>query len=89
MSDKFVAWRNDYNAEKYDRYSLMLPKGMKETLKVHASTHGYKSLNDFINSAIAAQIDRDNGAEGNNPEPDLDVAERKPNDDAEGGSANE
>ena len=60
MSDKFIAWRNEYNAETYDRYSLMLPKCMKEALKEHTKQHGYKSLNDFINRAILAQIDKDN-----------------------------
>lgn len=61
MPDKFIAWRNDYNAEKYDRYSLMLPKGAKEELKQHAATRG-ESLNAFINRAIAEQYRRDTAA---------------------------
>ena len=62
MPDNFIAWRNEYNADKYDRYSLMLPKGGKDNLKRHIKTHGYKSMNDFINAAILEKLERD--AEG-------------------------
>lgn len=68
MPDKFIAWRNDYNSENYDRYSLMMPKGMKEALKTHISQHGYKSLNDFINKAIAEKVERDIGTLSAEPE---------------------
>lgn len=68
MPDKFIAWRNDYNSENYDRYSLMMPKGMKEALKAHISQHGYKSLNDFINRAIVEKIKRDNSSSSQEPE---------------------
>ncbi len=53
MESKYekVAYNNQYNAEKYDRYSLMLPKGTKETYKAHAEARGEK-LNSFIQETI-------------------------------------
>lgn len=53
-----IAYNNQYNAEKYDRYSLMLPKGMKETYKAHAESRK-ESLNGFIQRAIRETIERD------------------------------
>ena len=53
-----TAYKNQFNAEKYDRYSLMLPKGTKETYKAHAEARGEK-LNSFIQRAIRETIERD------------------------------
>lgn len=53
-----TAYKNQFNAEKYDRYSLMLPKGTKEQYKAHAEAHGEK-LNSFIQRAIRETIERD------------------------------
>lgn len=58
MPDKFIAWRNEYNAGKYDRFSLMLPKGAKEDIKKHAESQG-ESVNGFINRAIREAMERD------------------------------
>lgn len=60
MESKYekVAYNNQYNAEKYDRYSLMLPKGTKEQYKAHAESRGEK-LNSFIQRAIRETIERD------------------------------
>jgi hypothetical protein len=50
---------NKYDAQKYDRASILLPKGEKERIKNHANTMS-ESLNAFINRAIAETIERDN-----------------------------
>lgn len=46
-----VVYQNQYNKEKYDRFSLILPKGKKDELKTIAKERGM-SLNEFINMAI-------------------------------------
>ena len=58
--DKFdkVAYNNSFNAEKYDRISLMVPKGDKEIIKAHAEARGEKT-NAFINRAIRETMERD------------------------------
>ena len=60
MPDQFTEWRNNYNREKYDRYSLMLPKNAKSILQSHATERG-ESLNAWINRAIKKQLE-DEGA---------------------------
>ena len=62
MEEKFnqVKYQNDYNKSKYDRISLMLPKGFKDELKAHADVHDGGSVNGFINRAIRETITRDN-----------------------------
>lgn len=50
-----------WDAANLDRLSIALPKGTKETIKVHAETHG-ESVNGFIGRAIQNQIERDNAA---------------------------
>ena len=62
MESKYekVAYNNQYNAEKYDRYSLMLPKGTKEQYKAHAEAHG-ESLNSFIRRAMRQTMMQDGG----------------------------
>lgn len=60
MPDQFTEWRNNYNREKYDRYSLMLPKTAKSILQSHAAERG-ESLNAWINRAIKKQLE-DEGA---------------------------
>lgn len=47
--------QNEYNREKYDRVSLMLPNGYKEEVKSIAKKEG-KSLNAFILEAIQEKI---------------------------------
>lgn len=48
-----------YVKEKYDRFSVTMPKGQKEELMSHAATMGDGSLNAFINRAIKETIQRD------------------------------
>lgn len=47
--------QNEYNREKYDRFSLMLPSGYKEEVKRVAKKDG-KSLNAFILEAIREKM---------------------------------
>lgn len=54
-----IAYINQYNAQKYDRATVMLPHGEKEKLKEHAAARG-ESVNAFINRAIQEAMERDN-----------------------------
>lgn len=51
---------NKYMAANYDRINLTVPKGQKETIKVHAESKG-ESVNSFINRAINQTIATDKG----------------------------
>ena len=48
--------QNDYNKEKYDRTTLMLPKGSKDEWKAEAQKRGL-SLNAFVIEAVKNYID--------------------------------
>ncbi len=50
--------KNKYNAENYERVSLVVPKGNKDIIKSHAEKRG-ESLNGFINRAIDETIKRE------------------------------
>lgn len=50
-----VAYQNEYNKNKYDRFSLMLPKGRKAELKALADEQGM-SLNELINSILTEAL---------------------------------
>lgn len=54
----YAAAHNRYNAKAYDRISLMVYKGEKETIQAHAQENG-ESVNGFINRAIKETIERD------------------------------
>lgn len=60
---KLIAYNNQYNAEKYDRVTVMLPKGEKESLKSHAVARG-ESVNAFLQRAIAETMERDKKSAG-------------------------
>ena len=47
--------KNQWNSQNYDRINLMLPKGMKERVRVLAEARG-ESVNGFIKRAIEAQL---------------------------------
>lgn len=51
-------YKNKFAAEKYDRIGVMVPKGKKGLIQMHAECMG-ESLNGFINRAIDRQIKRD------------------------------
>ena len=55
--------QNDYNRERYDRFSLMLPKGEKERLQEIAKESGL-SLNAFVGEAIKNEVIRRNRPRG-------------------------
>lgn len=58
MSKRKAEWQNNYIRRAYDRVNLILPKGQKDTIKAAAS-HAGKSVNQYIQDAIAAQMERD------------------------------
>lgn len=68
MAKTSAAVKNRYNDKAYDRITVIVPKGAKDGLKAHADKFSYKSLNDFINQAISAQVERDQTAEPDQPE---------------------
>ena len=51
MSDKEkfdqIQYVRDYNAEHYERFTLLMPKGIKDELKAKAKAEG-KSLSSYI-----------------------------------------
>ena len=53
MAEKFnkIEYNNKYNAEKYERIALVVPKGKKEKIKSYADSKG-ESINGFVNKAI-------------------------------------
>nr|DAH44476.1 MAG TPA: hypothetical protein [Caudoviricetes sp.] len=51
-----ISYQNSYNKEKYDRISLMIPKGEKDRIKTAAAAAG-ESVNEYINKAIKQRID--------------------------------
>lgn len=59
MGKTSAAVKNRYNEKTYDRINLTVPKGQKESIKVHAEAHG-ESVNAFIFRAITETIERDN-----------------------------
>ena len=46
-----------YNKKKYDRISVVVPKGQRQAIKDFAESQG-KSLNRFICDAIEAQMNK-------------------------------
>ncbi len=48
-----------YNAENYERLELRVEKGMKAKIKAHAERHDERSVNGFLNRAIAETMERD------------------------------
>ena len=43
---------NKYNSKAYDRVSLMLPKGKRDTIRAYADSQGM-SLNNFVCSCLS------------------------------------
>ena len=50
-----IKYQNDYNKQKYDRTTIMTPKGKKEQIKAAAAAAGM-SMNEFIISAIEEKL---------------------------------
>jgi len=49
---------NKYKKNNYDRMEIVVPKGTRETIKVHAEAR-YESVNGFIKRAISETMERD------------------------------
>ena len=60
MGKTSAAVKNRYNEKAYDRISLTVPKGQKETIKAHAESKG-ESLNGFIQRAIQSTMETKEG----------------------------
>lgn len=50
--------KNRYNAKAYDRITIMVPKGQKESIKRYAESQG-ESINKFIITAINKRIEEE------------------------------
>lgn len=49
---------NNYQKEKYDRITIIRPKGEKEKLARIAKEKGFKNLTEFINACIDEKVNR-------------------------------
>jgi len=52
-------YKNKFAAEKYDRISIMLPKGGKIVLKEAANQEAGGSVNKYVTNAINKQLQTD------------------------------
>lgn len=49
-----IAHQNDYNKQKYDRLSIMLPKGTRDKYKAYAQSRGMS-----LNALVVYLLDKD------------------------------
>ncbi len=49
---------NKYMSANYDRVNLTIPKGQKESIRVHAKARG-ESVNGYIKKAIDERMERE------------------------------
>ena len=66
VSKKQQACVNRYIAQAYDRINLTVPKGDKESIKLHAEKFDGGSVNGFIQRAIKETMERDQAAQRGN-----------------------
>jgi hypothetical protein len=61
MSEKFnqIKYQNEFNKQRYDRITIVVPKGDKDIIKAHADKYDGGSVNAFIQRAIAETMARD------------------------------
>lgn len=52
---KAIDYIKKYNMEHYDRITLMVPKGTRETVKARARALG-KSTNEYVNGLIVVDL---------------------------------
>lgn len=50
--------QNRYNAEKYDRFNIVMDKGDHERVKAAAKTAGAESVSAYIKALIYADMER-------------------------------
>lgn len=53
---KNIEYKNDYNSRKYDRMTLMVPKGRKQDIDAWAEGKGCKSTNLYISGLIRTDM---------------------------------
>lgn len=58
MATKATDYKRQFNAEKYDRMEITVPKGKKAIIKDFAEKQN-KSVNGFVNEAIDEKMERD------------------------------
>ena len=44
--------QNEFVKKNYDRFTLTVPKGMREIYTEQAKAHGFKSMNSYINHLL-------------------------------------
>jgi hypothetical protein len=49
---------NSYTKGKYDRITILRPKGQREKLKAVAMLKGYRSVNEFINACVDEKLNK-------------------------------
>lgn len=47
-----IQYNNDFNKDRYDRVTIMLPKGSKDKLKTIAKTRTAGSVNELVKQAL-------------------------------------
>lgn len=52
-----VKYNNEYNAKKYDRITIVVPKGSKEIIQTAAKENG-ESVNGFVIRLIGQELKR-------------------------------
>ena len=52
-----VKYKNDFTRENYDRISICVRKGMKDTLKEYSERNGYTSINGLVNELLYKWLD--------------------------------
>lgn len=62
-----AAVKNRYNEKAYDRITLVVPKGCKQTIKDYAESHGM-SLNAMICEAISEKTGLNLSKQSESPE---------------------
>ncbi len=55
-----VKYDNQYIKENYDRLNIQVPKGKKSILQAYYKQKGYKSLNEYVNTLINEDLERNN-----------------------------
>lgn len=62
MTDARKRATDKYRAERVDQIGITVPKGKKQIIRDHATAAGL-SMNQYINQAIDAQLDRDDSSD--------------------------
>lgn len=58
MAKNSTDYKRKFNAEKYDRLEITVPKGKKSIIKEFAESKG-KSVNGFVNEAVDEKMERE------------------------------